>query len=47
MVCGLNEKLTYSSDELWLPIQESCCFGWTLRGGMLPYVHQRIICAAS
>lgn len=37
------KKLTYSSDDLWRPIQEAVLSsGWRLRGGVLPRFSQRI-----
>ncbi len=42
------KKLTYSSDDLWLPIQDAVLSsGWTLRGGMLPHLYQRIALCGS
>jgi len=40
------KKLTYDSNELWLPIQSTALSsGWTLRGGMLPIFYHRILLA--
>ena len=40
------KKLTYSSDDLWLPIQETVLSaGWTLRGGMAPKFAHRVLFA--
>jgi hypothetical protein len=40
------KKLTYDSNELWLPIQSTVLSsGWTLRGGMLPIFYHRILLA--
>jgi hypothetical protein len=40
------KKLTYDSNDLWLPIQEAVLSsGWTLRGGMLPNMFYRILLA--
>jgi hypothetical protein len=40
------KKITYSSNELWNPIQNALLSsGWTIRGGMMPKFHQRVLFA--
>jgi hypothetical protein len=40
------KKLTYDSNELWLPIQTAVLSsGWTARGGMFPIFYHRLLLA--
>jgi hypothetical protein len=40
------KKLTYDSDELWLPIQTAVLSsGWTAKGGMFPIFYHRLLLA--
>ena len=41
------KKLSYSSNDLWMPIQTAVlAAGWTLRGGMVPHLFARLLFAA-